>query len=229
MASSARLLQHDTHGKALSLNLDHSIYGTLAEIGAGQEVARWFLAVGGASGTVELGLPIDTANKNPCAIVAPATSLIDSTGTLTNTACNGYFNYNRSNRIRTSAPTERLSLHSTYFQRLEFAASYAYSSADMNAPLGESFNGLIPRSSIRQETVTGPGRATSVSNVADFSVTLHLSEHFRFVDTFRLSVRGEIICRTNRSPIFSRQQCDIFTALGFLSISAETASRAFKP
>ena len=52
MASSASSLQHDSHGKALSLNLDPSIYGTLAEIGAGQEVARWFLAVGGASGTV---------------------------------------------------------------------------------------------------------------------------------------------------------------------------------
>src|ERR1700739_4651557 len=44
--------RRDTHGKALSLNLDGSIYGTLAEIGAGQEVARWFLSVGAASGTV---------------------------------------------------------------------------------------------------------------------------------------------------------------------------------
>lgn len=42
----------DAHGKALSLNLDPSIYGTLAEIGAGQEVARYFLSVGAASGTV---------------------------------------------------------------------------------------------------------------------------------------------------------------------------------
>src|SRR4051794_14373876 len=42
----------DTHGKALALNLDGSHYGTLAEIGAGQEVARWFLSVGAASGTV---------------------------------------------------------------------------------------------------------------------------------------------------------------------------------
>ena len=42
----------DAHGKALSLNLDASVYGTFAEIGAGQEVARWFLAVGAASGTV---------------------------------------------------------------------------------------------------------------------------------------------------------------------------------
>src|SRR4029453_10283361 len=37
--------------KALQLNLDTSWYGTLAEIGAGQEVARWFFAVGGAAGT----------------------------------------------------------------------------------------------------------------------------------------------------------------------------------
>ena len=42
----------DTHGKALSVNLDPSSFGTLAEIGAGQEVARWFLSVGAASGTV---------------------------------------------------------------------------------------------------------------------------------------------------------------------------------
>jgi hypothetical protein len=42
----------DTHHKALSLNLDASAFGSFAEIGAGQEVARWFLIVGGASGTV---------------------------------------------------------------------------------------------------------------------------------------------------------------------------------
>ena len=42
----------DTHQKALSLNLDPSTFGSFAEIGAGQEVARWFLQVGAASGTV---------------------------------------------------------------------------------------------------------------------------------------------------------------------------------
>ena len=42
----------DTHHKALTLNLDPSKFGSFAEIGAGQEVARWFLLVGGASGTV---------------------------------------------------------------------------------------------------------------------------------------------------------------------------------
>lgn len=38
--------------KALNINLDPSIYGTLAEIGAGQEVARNFFRVGAASGTI---------------------------------------------------------------------------------------------------------------------------------------------------------------------------------
>src|SRR5712671_1594128 len=38
--------------KALQINLDTAKYGTFAEIGAGQEVARCFFRVGGASGTV---------------------------------------------------------------------------------------------------------------------------------------------------------------------------------
>lgn len=38
--------------KAFQINLDASKYGTFAEIGAGQEVARWFFYVGGAAGTV---------------------------------------------------------------------------------------------------------------------------------------------------------------------------------
>src|SRR6202166_2870358 len=49
MTSTERL---DTHRKALTVNLDASTFGSFAEIGAGQEVVRWFLFVGGASGTV---------------------------------------------------------------------------------------------------------------------------------------------------------------------------------
>src|ERR1700710_801145 len=42
----------DTLQKALRVNLDPRWYGTIAEIGAGQEVARWFCRAGGAAGTV---------------------------------------------------------------------------------------------------------------------------------------------------------------------------------
>ena len=41
-----------TDRKALTINLDEAKYGTFAEIGAGQEVAREFFQAGGASGTI---------------------------------------------------------------------------------------------------------------------------------------------------------------------------------
>jgi hypothetical protein len=41
-----------THQKALEINLDSNIYGTIAEIGAAQEVARWFFRVGAATGSI---------------------------------------------------------------------------------------------------------------------------------------------------------------------------------
>lgn len=41
-----------TQQKALAINRDPLSYGSFAEIGAGQEVARWFFHVGGAAATV---------------------------------------------------------------------------------------------------------------------------------------------------------------------------------
>jgi hypothetical protein len=49
-AMSSELLT--TNRKALTINLDEAKYGTFAEIGAGQEVARHFFQAGGAAGTV---------------------------------------------------------------------------------------------------------------------------------------------------------------------------------
>ena len=42
----------DTYQKALAFNMDKSTYGTIAEIGAGQETVRWFFKVGGAAGSI---------------------------------------------------------------------------------------------------------------------------------------------------------------------------------
>jgi hypothetical protein len=42
----------NTERKALQVNLDQRRYGSFAEIGAGQEVVRWFFQVGGAAGTI---------------------------------------------------------------------------------------------------------------------------------------------------------------------------------
>jgi hypothetical protein len=44
--------RQNTYDKVLQLNLDPAIYGTFAEIGAGQETANWFFRVSGTAGTV---------------------------------------------------------------------------------------------------------------------------------------------------------------------------------
>ncbi len=43
---------HAPHQKALAINCNPHQYGSIAEIGAGQETARWFFRVGGAAGTI---------------------------------------------------------------------------------------------------------------------------------------------------------------------------------
>ena len=43
---------HSSIEKALAINLDALKYGTIVEIGAGQEVARWFFQAGAAAGTI---------------------------------------------------------------------------------------------------------------------------------------------------------------------------------
>lgn len=49
---SSERLKLSTSQKALKINLDPLWYGSFAEIGAGQEVARWFFNVGAAAGTI---------------------------------------------------------------------------------------------------------------------------------------------------------------------------------
>jgi hypothetical protein len=135
-------------------------------------------------GTVELGLPIDTANKSPCAVVPPATSLINSSGTLTNLDCNGYFSYFRNQRIRTTTPMERVSLRSNYFPRVELVGSFTYSAAHGDTPLDESSEGLQTLGDVRAFTTTGTGSVRQISNVVDLEGTVHVTKHIRIIDKF---------------------------------------------
>ena len=57
--------------KALQVNLDPRYYGAFAEIGAGQEVVRWFFRAGGAAGTISKSISaydmkVSDAIYGPC-------------------------------------------------------------------------------------------------------------------------------------------------------------------
>lgn len=63
--------QPNPHEKALRINLDPTRYGSFAEIGAGQEVVRWFFKVGGAAGTISKSMSaydmqVSDAIYGPC-------------------------------------------------------------------------------------------------------------------------------------------------------------------
>src|SRR5580698_5730137 len=133
--------------------------------------------------SVSLGLSIDTANKEPCAVPTGQNSLIVN-GTLTNVTCSAYSSYSRNQRIRTSTPTEHISLRSDYFRKLDVVGSFSYSSAVSSTPLDESFSGLITRTSTLAFTGTGTAAANRISDVADFGATLHLTQHLRLIEKF---------------------------------------------
>ncbi|MGA9557890.1 MAG: hypothetical protein WA800_16650 [Terriglobales bacterium] len=148
-------------------------------------------------GSVELGLSIDTVNKEPCAVPTGQPSLIVN-GVLTNITCSAYFSYARSDRVRTSTPTERLSLRSSYFPRVEILGSYSYSSAVSSTPLNESFSGLITRTNTLAFTGTGTGAANRISDVVDLEATVHLTQRLRLIEKFyfwayRIPENGDFI------------------------------------
>jgi hypothetical protein len=134
--------------------------------------------------SVSLGLSVDTFNKEPCAVPAGQTSLINSSGVLTNVTCSAYFSYSRNQRIRTSTPTERISLRSNYFRKLEVLGSFSYSSATTSTPLAESFSGLLTRTNTLAFTGTGTAAANRIADVVDLEATLHLMQHLRLIEKF---------------------------------------------
>ena len=136
-------------------------------------------APGGAPIPVNMGLPFNTVASAPCA--AP----ILGTG-FANPACNGYFAYTRSNRTRTSIPTEQGSFRSNYFRKVDLTGTLSYTSGDLTIPNStEFFDGLITRNRTRNSNETADVVAHHVSVAADAGMVLHVTDRLRIVDRFR--------------------------------------------
>ena len=126
---------------------------------------------------VSLGLPINSDAGQPCTPVFR--------NGFVNIRCNGYFAYTRNQRVRTTIPTESLSLQSTYLKRVNLVARGTYSSADMNSPYAEFFDGLVTRTNERQFTFSGPASVRRIAATADLGVTVELTSKINLSDNFR--------------------------------------------
>ncbi len=137
------------------------------------------------------GSPIDIGiSYNPGASQPCATPILDGTTTppTVNPACNGFQSYSRWAPIRVSYPTEQLTLQSRYFRNLDLSARVSYSSSDSKiSNWYEDFTGLATRTRERSGVINGPSSSKRVVGSADLGVTVHVTEKFRFVDSFRFS------------------------------------------
>lgn len=135
-----------------------------------------------ANGTpVDLGLPFNTTASQPC-----ATPLV--TGGSANPSCNGYLSYSRFSPIRNTYPVEQLSFQSAYLRAVDMSGRVSYSSSDSDRPnYLETFNGLITRTADRAFQQSGPAHARRVNTSVDYATTIHVTDRFRIVDTFRFS------------------------------------------
>jgi hypothetical protein len=129
---------------------------------------------------VDLGLPFNTVANQPCGIPI--------LGTVVNPACNGYFSYFRSDRVRNSYPTEQLSFQSDYFRRLDVSSRFSYTGSESDLPAAlETFDGLITRNRVRSFQATGSALAKRISVSGDFGLTLRITDRLRLIDNFRYS------------------------------------------
>lgn len=159
---------------------------------------------------VEFGLPWFNGGS-PC-----ATPVI---GGVANPSCNGYLDYSRTQRVRTTIPTEQLLFQSSSIKRLDVSGTFSYSNAQMTSPLEEFFNGLISRTGEREINTAGSHSAADwISVVTDFGVTYHITDRLRLVDRFNF--------RDYRIPgTFDLLQTSLFNA----STVAPPGSMLFPP
>jgi hypothetical protein len=126
---------------------------------------------------VEFGLPWNPAAGSPC-----ATPILNGAA---NPACNGYLSYTRNQRVRTSNPTEQLTVTSNYFKRVNLTGRVSYTNADLNSPYSEFFDGLVTRTRERQFTFSGPAAVRRIGTTADLGVSVDVTDSLRITDNFR--------------------------------------------
>jgi hypothetical protein len=152
-----------------------------------------------ADGTpVDIGVSLNAAANQPCAATFQVSGAV-------NPACNGFLSYSRKGRVRTSMPTEQLSLQSNYLKTVDLSGRVSYTGGEMNVGgYQELFTGRESRTNLRNNNVFGPASGRHVAATVDFGATWHVTDRFRVLDTFTFS--------SFRNPAqFDSSNCQFFS------------------
>lgn len=130
---------------------------------------------------VDLGAIYNTYYGQPCANTpTPIVTVIGGHNVVKTgagaTGCNLYNDFHRSAPTRANFPTEKLSLISDYWKKLNIYASGDYTSAENKTNFLETGDGYVSRSYERGFLFTGPGDVRQISSNADLGATFHIND-----------------------------------------------------
>ena len=127
---------------------------------------------------VDLGVSFNAGAGQPCGGTFLASGFVNPT-------CSAYFDYLRHGRTRTNAPTEQMSMQSSYIPRVDLSARVSYTSGSATlADWIENWDGRESRTAARNQMLGGSAFGERVAAFADFGATVHLTSRLTFIDSF---------------------------------------------
>jgi len=127
---------------------------------------------------VDIGVSLNAGANQPCAGTFLVTGFVNPT-------CSAYIDYLRHGRTRTNAPTEQVSMQSSYLPKVDLSARVSYTSG--STTLGnwiENWDGREARTTLRNQMMNGSAFGERVNATADFGATVHLTDRLSFIDSF---------------------------------------------
>src|SRR5581483_4523541 len=129
---------------------------------------------------VDLGVSFNAGANHPCG----NTFLGPPPGTVSPT-CSAYFNFFRSEQVRTNSPTEQLSAQSNEIKNLDLSGRFSYTGGDANMfGYNQGWAGRESRTGLRNDSFLGSAFGRRVIATADFGATWHITDRLSFLDSF---------------------------------------------
>jgi hypothetical protein len=142
---------------------------------------------------VDLGV---TWNGPPC-------SPTFQPGGLVNPSCNAFYSYQSHWRSRMNAPTEQISLQSSYIPAVQISGKYSYTGGDFTNDYEQGFSGLVSKSKLADYAESGPMQGRHVASYGDFAATWQITREFSLVDSFHYG-------NWNEPAQYVSTQCSLF-------------------
>src|SRR5208282_2147755 len=133
---------------------------------------------------VDLGVSFNATANQPCA--STFTPPTGPTGYV-NPACSALLNYLSHGRVRTSTPTEQLSMQSNYWKKVDISGRFGYTAGDADVfNYIENYAGRASNN-LSNAFTNGSVFGERVSATGDLGLTWHVTDAFSFLDSFHYS------------------------------------------